>query len=136
MTYVTLAVAALLCLGVLAALFHFFTHGGDTPIDNTPTCATCDGTNSRCEQECMLEASVKEIEYFDDEELDVFQNRPSDSYTDEEAERFSEVLYTMRPDEVAAWSRSLILRGINVPDQLKDELMMLMEEATKRAHRT
>ena len=74
----------------------------------------------------MLEASVKPIEYFDDEELDKFAGRPSDTYEDSEAELFADVLYTMRPDEVAAWMRSLNLRGINLPDQLKDEVILLI----------
>ena len=74
----------------------------------------------------MMEASVKPIEYFEDEELDSFAGRRSDGYTDEEAEQFEEVLTTLRPEEVAAWNRSLILRGISVPDQIKDELLMLL----------
>ena len=43
----------------------------------------------------------------------------------DEAELFSDVLYTMRQDEVAAWCRSLHLRGIELPDQIKDEVYML-----------
>jgi hypothetical protein len=34
----------------------------------------------------------------------------------------------MRPQEVKGWARSLSLRGIEVPDQLKDELLMLMSD--------
>ena len=45
----------------------------------------------------------------------------------EEAEQFREVMYTMRQEEVKDWNRSLILRGVAVPDQLKDELVMLLE---------
>ena len=75
----------------------------------------------------MMEAATKDIVYFDDEELDRYRGRPSDSYTDDEAEEFREVLFTMRPDETREWNRSLILRGVNVPDQVKDELTMLME---------
>ena len=74
-----------------------------------------------------MEAATKDIVYFDDEELDRYRGRPSDSYTDDEAEEFREVLFTMRPDETREWNRSLILRGVNVPDQVKDELTMLME---------
>lgn len=128
MSYVTIAVIAILCLGIITALIHFFSKSDDKPVAAPPSCATCDGSDSRCEQECMLEAATKEIEYFDDEDLDAFRGRPSDSYSDSEAELFSEVLYTMRPEEVAAWSRSLTLRGINVPDQLKDELFMLLKD--------
>ena len=75
----------------------------------------------------VLEAAVKDIEYYEDEELDAFQGRPSDSYTEKEVEAFEEVLHTMRQEEVAGWNRSLILRGINLPDALKDEVMMLIE---------
>lgn len=75
-----------------------------------------------------MEAAVKPIEYFDDEELDVYKGRPSNSYTEKEVEAFSEVLYSMQPNEVKAWSRSLILRGVELPDQLKDEAIALMTE--------
>ncbi len=75
----------------------------------------------------MMEAATREIEYYDDEELDRYRGRRSDEYTDDEVHEFADVLYTMRPDEVAGWNRSLILRGINLPDALKDEVIMLME---------
>jgi hypothetical protein len=77
----------------------------------------------------MMEAATKEIEYFDDEELDAFKGKTSGDYSDEEAEQFSEIMYTMRPEEVKDWNRSLILRGINMPDQIKDEAIMLMHNA-------
>ena len=75
----------------------------------------------------MMEAATKEVEYYDDEELDRFKGKESNEYTDDEAEEFSEVLYTMRPDEAKGWNRSLILRGINVPNQIKDELIAMIE---------
>jgi hypothetical protein len=34
----------------------------------------------------------------------------------------------MKPEEVAGWNRSLILRGINLPDQLKDEVISFLSE--------
>ena len=91
-------------------------------------CGGCDGTDSKCEQECMMEAATKEVEYFDDEELDRFARRASDDYTDEEVEEFREILYSMKTEEVKDWNRSLILREINVPDQIKDELVLLLQE--------
>ena len=90
-------------------------------------CATCSGINDHCEQTCMMEAATKEVEYYDDEELDRFKGKESGEYTDDEAEEFSEVLYTMRPDEAKGWNRSLILRGINVPNQIKDDLITMIE---------
>ncbi len=92
--------------------------------------STCADYGTQCEAIRMLNAAVSEIIYFEDEELDRFKGRPSDSYTDAETEEFREVLYTMKPEEVPEWNRSLILRGINLPNDLKDELMILMTEPT------
>lgn len=87
----------------------------------------CCGKHAVCEKDQLLAAAGKDVEYFDDEELDVFKERPSDQYTPEEVESFEEVMTTMRPDEVQDWLHSLNLRGINLPDELKDEAIMLME---------
>ena len=114
-------VISIIVLGIIAALIAKLSkHDGEEKITVVETCATCNGTNDKCEQDCMMEAATKDIVYYDDEELDAFSGRPSDSYTDEEVEQFSEVLYTMRHEEIADWCRSLTLRGINLPDQIKD----------------
>ena len=94
-------------------------------------CNTTPGSES-CELDCILQKTNTEIIYFDDEELDRFKGRPADSYTDEEVEAFCEVMYTCREEEVPAWNRSLELRGIQFPDQLKDELYMLIKEQTHK----
>lgn len=122
-------ILALVVLGVISAILGFISHrkGEEAPIIEGVSCNTCNGENSKCEQECMMEAATKEVEYYDDEELDAFKGRPSNEYSDEEVEQFSEVLYTMKPEEVAGWNRSLILRGINLPDQLKDEVIAFLE---------
>ena len=93
-------VIILIGLGIIVAMFTVLTRKGgdeeDVLVGQADTCATCDGTNTQCEQECMMEAATKEIEYFDDEELDAFRQRPADGYSDEEAEMFREVMYSMR----------------------------------------
>ena len=92
-------ILSIVALGIFAALYSLLSSRGkhdDEPIKVVQTCATCDGTpTTKCEQDCMMEASTKPIEYFDDEELDSFIGRPADSYTDDETEQFSDVLYTM-----------------------------------------
>ncbi|WP_071122405.1 phospholipase [Prevotellamassilia timonensis] len=88
----------------------------------------CCGKHAVCEKEqLMADALAPDIEYFDDEELDAYKGRASNAYSPDEAAQFEEVMTTMRPDEVAAWLRSLQLRGINLPDELKDEAIMLVE---------
>lgn len=89
----------------------------------------CCGQHAVCEKESLLTAVSKgEIVYYEDEELDAFRGKPSDAYTDEEVEQFEDVLTTMRDDEVAGWVRSLQLRGINLPDALKDEVILIVGE--------
>ena len=121
-------ILSIVALGIFAALYSLLSSRGkhdDEPIKVAQTCATCDGTpTTKCEQDCMMEASTKPIEYFDDEELDSFIGRPADSYTDDETEQFSDV----RQDEVAAWCRSLNLRGIQLPNQIKDEVVMMISD--------
>lgn len=124
-------IISLVVLGIISALLGILSHrnGPESPIQEGVSCNTCNGDNAKCEQECLMEASVKEIEYFDDEELDRFRGRESHDYTPQEVEEFSEALYTMHPEEVAAWNRSLILRGINLPDTLKDEVIAFIQES-------
>lgn len=123
-------ILALIIVGAVTALLTWvFSRGKEeSPIIQPPAgdCGGCDGSDERCEMECMMEAATQAIEYYEDEELDDFRGRASDSYTEQEVERFAEVLYTLRPEEVKGWSRSLTLRGINIPDSLKDELLLMM----------
>lgn len=124
-------IVSILVLGVVCALLGFLAKGGkEQPVDAEPTCATCTGENTKCEQECMMEAAIKDIEYYDDEQLDKFQGRQSDSYDDDEIEEFADVLYTLKEEDVAGWNRSLILRNINIPNQLKDDLIALLSKAS------
>ena len=90
--------------------------------------AECCGQHETCEKDSLLAAVSKGIEYFNDEELDRFRGRYSDEYTDEEVEEFREVMLTCKDDEVAGWCRSLQLRGIELPDDLKDELFLIIGE--------
>lgn len=129
MTGVLVLVSSIVVLGLVVAAFSHLHQDDANTTDIVPTnsCSICVGIKEKCRQECMMEAATKPIEYYDDEELDRFVGRPSTSYTDEEAELFRDVLYTMRQKEVAGWGRSLTLRGINIPDQVKDELVMLID---------
>ena len=88
----------------------------------------CCGQHETCEKDSLLAAVSKGVEYYNDEELDRFRGRTSDEYTDEEVEEFREVMLTCKDDEVAGWCRSLQLRFIELPDELKDELFLIIGE--------
>lgn len=88
----------------------------------------CCGQHATCERDSLLAAVSKEIIYYADEELDQFKGRESDEYTDEEAEEFAQVFYELKEVEVAGWVRSLQLRQINLPEQLIDEVLLVVRE--------
>ena len=130
MNIIVISILAIVVLGIIVMIGTriFDSKGTDEPIVVPASdCSSCDGTNVKCEQVCQMEAATKPAEYYDDEELDAFRGRRSDEYNDEEATMFAEVLETLRPDEVRPWSRSLLVRGINMPDQIKDEFIALAE---------
>lgn len=121
-------VLSLVVLGLFCAFLGFRSHKrGESQeiVIGEGDCTRCSPDNVMCEQECMLKAATEPIEYFDDEELDEYKGKASDSYNEEETAQFAEVLETLRPEEVKAWNRSLILRGINMPDGIKDEYFSL-----------
>ncbi len=96
----------------------------------------CCGMHEVCEKESLLDGIDYEPEYYDDEELDAYRHRAADSYTPAEIEQFEEVLTTMRAEEVAGWVRSLRLRGVALPEALRDEVFLLVGEVREGARQS
>ncbi|MBQ7361272.1 MAG: phospholipase [Bacteroidaceae bacterium] len=82
----------------------------------------CCGKHAVCEKN-----NDKESLYFDDEELDAYQGRRPEEYTDQEIEEFRNVLYTMKNDEVDVWVQCLQQRGIELPEEIKDEVLLILQ---------
>lgn len=122
-------VIALIVLGIVVAVVAKFSSGeDDAPVVTAEgDCASCSGDNTRCMHDCMMEAAVSDVVYYDDEELDAYAGRPEDRYTEAEVDRFRDVLLTMKPEEVAGWSVSLSRRGITPPEEIRDEMLLMME---------
>ena len=76
----------------------------------------------------MTPVIKQDIDYYDDEELDAYKGKASDQYTDEEVEEFKNVFYTMQEEDVPGWVKSLQQRELNIPDSLKDEVLMVLRE--------
>ena len=87
----------------------------------------CCGLHLVCEKTGLSPIDT-EIIYYDDEELDRFIGRAPDDYTDEEREEFRDVLLTLLPEDVAGWARSISLRKIELPEDVRDELLMIVSE--------
>ena len=121
-------IGALVLLGVVAAAFGWwrYRHAPEEETTINPVDMECCGQHEVCEKESLLAAISRDIVYYNDEELDRFRGKTT--YSEEETEEFREVLYTMRSDEVAGWVRSLQLRQINIPDEIKDEVFLIVGE--------
>ncbi|MBD5235626.1 MAG: phospholipase [Barnesiella sp.] len=142
-------IAAAIILAILVAggaLIYLLDRGGrrrqpqtaDTEADNaTPADADndsgCCGMHLTCEKDSLSTAVSTEIEYYDDEELDIYANRSGEDYTGEETEQFRDILLTLIPSDIAGWARSLQLRHIPLPPEVSDELLLIVREAREAA---
>jgi len=97
-------------------------------IQSDPVDGDCCGKHATCEKDSLMTAFVEEVEYFDDEELDEYKGTPSDGYAEKDVEEFRSVLYSMYDEDKPRWVRSLQVRDISIPDQLKDEIFMFVNE--------
>lgn len=82
----------------------------------------CCGKHSNCEK-----GYDNSNLYFDDEELDRFKGMKSEEYTDADIEEFRQVLYTMREEEVENWAHCIETRGIELPHQIREEILMMLQ---------
>lgn len=88
----------------------------------------CCGQHATCERDSLLAAVSKDIIYYDDEELDAYKGIASEDYTPEQTEQFAQIFYELKEVEVAGWCRSLQLRGLELPEDLKDEVLLVVRE--------
>ena len=119
MIYIIISIIGLLAI---VALFTFLSKS-KKQTEQTPTIAPpadCCGAHAICEK--GLKKVDEKIEYFDDEELDLYRGIPSDQFNDEQIDQFREVLYSIRPEELSDWFISLEKRGLELPDVLKQEI--------------
>lgn len=97
-----------------------------------PEGGICCGLHLNCEKDSLSTSGAYEIEYYDDEELDRFAGRDPLDYNREEIEEFREILLTLLPVDIAGWSRSLQLRNINFPAEIREELLLIVSEARSK----
>lgn len=134
-----ISLMALICIGLLAGyirdrrLQKKIARGElDAMPEVIEADAECCGQHEVCERDSLLAAVSKKIEYYDDEELDKYIGIPSEAYAEEDEEEFRDVFYTMQDTDVAGWVRSLQLRGIALPDNIKDEVFLIIGERREK----
>ena len=98
--------------------------GEEIPIEIPDDCC---GAHEVCERDSLL-SKTDEIVYFDDEELDKLKGKKVESYTPADVDMLEHVFYTLREQDVAGWIRSLQLRDIALPSDLRDEALLIISE--------
>ena len=91
----------------------------------------CCGQHEVCEKTNLLNTNLK-YEYYDDEELDALSGKNPEDYTDEEIAQLREVFETLKEYDVAGWLRSLQLRNIILPEDIKEEALLIVSDLRER----
>ena len=87
----------------------------------------CCGAHEVCDRESLLSAGAN-VEYFDDENLDALADVQPEKFTDDQLDQLSDVFYTLRESDVAAWLRSLQVRRIQLPLELREQALLIVSE--------
>ena len=92
----------------------------------------CCGEHLVCERETLLQTNAK-IDYYDDEELDALAGIDPADFTPEQHEEIRHVFATLQESDVPGWCRSLQLRNITLPPDIREEALLIVRE--RRAKR-
>lgn len=87
----------------------------------------CCGAHEVCDRDSLLNSSC-DIIYFDDEELDALAQKNPADYTENQTKQIADVFYTLKESDVAGWLKSLQLRHIELPSELREEALMIVSE--------
>ena len=104
-----------------------------SPIANSQTSDLddgCCGEHLVCERETLLQTNAK-VEYYDDEELDALIGIPAEDYTEEQYQMIREVFNTLQAKDVPGWVRSIQLRNIQLPLDIREEALLIVVERRK-----
>lgn len=87
----------------------------------------CCGAHEVCDRDSLLNKDC-EIVYYDDEELDILSGKPALNYTKKEVEEISDIFYTLQEKDVAGWLKSLQLRNIELPSDIREQAILIVSE--------
>lgn len=87
----------------------------------------CCGEHLVCERETLLQTNA-EIVYYDDEELDALAGIAPEEYTPEQQEALRAVFRSLQESDVAGWCRSVQMRNIALPPDIREEALLIVRE--------
>lgn len=91
----------------------------------------CCGAHLVCERETLLQTNA-EVIYYDDEELDRLSGMDADLYTEQDKAEIRYVFNTLLTRDVAGWCRSMQLRNIQLPEDIREEALFIVQERRKQ----
>lgn len=95
----------------------------------------CCGSHAVCERDSLL-SKTDQIIYFDDEELDALSGIEAETFTPEQTSMIEDVFFSLREQDVAGWLRSLQLRDIDLPVDLREQALLIIAERREHALET
>ena len=101
------------------------------PASIVSTDGECCGQHLVCEKETLLQTNAK-IEYYDDEELDALADIAPQDYTREQYQAIREVFDSLKEKDVPGWCRSIQLRHIELPQDIREEALLIVRERRQK----
>ena len=92
----------------------------------------CCGQHLVCERESLLQTNTVP-EYYDDEDLDQLAGISPEQYSQAQIKTIREVFDTLQEKDVAGWCRSLQLRHIELPQDIREEALLIVRERRQQA---
>ena len=128
MDWVIIVVAVVLIGLLVFATIHVRKANKEAPVEEPVSIPDdCCGAHAVCERDSLL-SKTEEIFYFDDEELDELAGISAGEYTDEQHKMLEDVFFTLREQDVAGWLRSVQLRNIELPDDIREQAFLIISE--------
>jgi len=91
----------------------------------------CCGQHLVCERETLLQTNAVP-EYYDDEELDALAGINPDDYTQQQHDAIRAVFDTLQESDVPGWCRSIQLRNIALPQDIREEALLICRERRQK----
>jgi hypothetical protein len=124
-----LILLALLILGFIIFFFSSFIPKKNRQIQEPifEPSGKCCGAHSVCEQDTLLSSS-NIISYYNDVDLDVLAGISPVNFTDEQLKLLSDVFFSLKESDTAGWLRSLQMRNIQLPVELREQALLIVSE--------
>ncbi|MCR4664500.1 MAG: phospholipase [Paludibacteraceae bacterium] len=88
---------------------------------------SCCGQHLVCERDKLL-MPLDKPDYYDDEELDAYADIAPENLTTEQSDAIRDVFHSLREEDVTGWVRSMQMRHIALPPDIREEALLIVRE--------